>query len=133
DESSLTGESYPVEKRALKAPPETSRAADASHWLSAGTRVLTGSATVRIVFTGLETLYGDIVRSAVTRTHARTPLQLAVSRVVAVMLVAAIAFCVALAAILLVQGHSAVDALVGALTLAVAALPEEFPVVLTFF
>lgn len=55
------------------------------------------------------------------------------SRVVAVTLAAAIMFCAALGVILLVQGHSLVDALVGAATLAVAALPEEFPVVLTFF
>src|SRR5690606_13340286 len=103
------------------------------HWLSAGTRVLTGSATVRIVLTGDETLYGEIVRSAVAGTHTRTPLQVGVSRVVAGALVAAIVFCVALGVILLMQGHSVVDALVGALTLAVAALPEEFPVVLTFF
>src|SRR5690606_38558821 len=95
---------------------------DSTHWLSAGTRVLTGSATVRIIFTGKETLYGEIVDSAVARTHARTPLQVAVSRVVAVTLAAAIMFCAALGVILLVQGHALV-----------AALPEEFPVVLTFF
>lgn len=133
DESSLTGESYPVEKRPIGSPTRPLREADTVHWLSAGTRVLTGNATVRILLTGEGTLYGEIVRSAVARTHTRTPLQVGVSRVVAGALVAAIVFCAALGAILLVQGHSIVEALVGALTLAVAALPEEFPIVLTFF
>ena len=133
DESSLTGESYPAAKRAFGPPERRVREADTVHWLAAGTRVLTGNATVRVLLTGENTLYGEIVRSAVARTHTRTPLQVGVSRVVAGALVAAVVFCVALGVILRVQGHSVVESLVGALTLAVAALPEEFPVVLTFF
>ena len=54
------------------------------HWAFAGTRVLTGEARVRIVYTGGETLYGEIVRSATRGTHARTPLQSAVANLVAV-------------------------------------------------
>ena len=41
--------------------------------------------------------------------------------------------CVVLAAIRLWHGHGWIDALLSALTLAVAVLPEEFPVVYTFF
>ena len=48
-------------------------------------------------------------------------------------LVIASLLCLALAWIRLRQGHGLVDALLSAVTLAVAALPEEFPVVLTFF
>ncbi|NJK45854.1 MAG: hypothetical protein HC933_17730 [Pleurocapsa sp. SU_196_0] len=44
----------------------------------------------------------------------------------------AAALCIALAWIRLRQGHGIVDALVSAVTLAVAALPEEFPIVFTF-
>ena len=41
--------------------------------------------------------------------------------------------CAVLAAVRLWQGHGWIDALLSAVTLAVAALPEEFPVVYTFF
>src|SRR5690606_13069724 len=44
-----------------------------------------------------------------------------------------IVMCLLLAGIRLYQGHGLVDALISGVTLAVAALPEEFPVVFTFF
>ncbi len=133
DESSLTGESYPVHKRALPGGVDLRRPLDVGHWGSAGTRLLAGEARMRLVMTGSGTLYGEIVRSATLGRHAITPLQRALGRLVAVMLVAAIGLCVLLGVVRFVQGHGLVDALVSAVTLAVAALPEEFPVVLTFF
>ena len=135
DESSLTGEAYPVRKRPC--PPLPSDAGepivDGVHWGFAGTRVLTGTALQRVVFTGQETLYGAIVRSATRGTRAQTPLQRAVANLVRTLLVAAAALCVILAVVRLRQGHGLLDAMVSATTLAVAALPEEFPVVLTVF
>jgi Ca2+-transporting ATPase len=133
DESSLTGEAYPVRKLALAAAGAGQRAAETLHWVFAGTRLLTGTARCRIVHTGGETLYGEIVRSAQMGSHARTPLQIAVMRLVALMLAGALLLCVALAAIRLLQGHGWLDAFLSAATLAIAALPEEFPVVFTFF
>lgn len=135
DESALTGEAYPAHKQALVALPQdvlTAQVASDS-WLLAGTRLLTGTATLRVVFTGGETLYGEIVRSAISGAHARTPLQNAVGNLVTVLLIAAAVICVGLAWIRWQQGHGLLDAVLSALTLAVAALPEEFPVVLTFF
>jgi len=133
DESSLTGESFPVRKHPISSISSTLRSAEIAHWVFAGTRLLTGQARVRIVNTGGETLYGEIVRSALLENHSRTPLQVAVARLVATMLVAAVLMCVALATVRLMQGHGVADAFLSALTLAVAALPEEFPVVFTFF
>jgi Ca2+-transporting ATPase len=133
DESALTGEAHPVRKQPLEYWSAALRSAEATHWVFAGTRLLTGQARLRIVNTGGETLYGEIVRSALTGSHVRTPLQTAVGRLVTIMLVAAVAMCAVLAAIRLMQGHGPVDAFLSAVTLAVAALPEEFPVVFTFF
>ena len=48
----------------------------------AGTRLLTGEARVRVVYTGGETLYGEIVRSAIHGTHEVTPLQAAIGKLV---------------------------------------------------
>ncbi|MBK8160284.1 MAG: cation-transporting P-type ATPase [Rhodospirillaceae bacterium] len=133
DESSLTGEAYPVRKQALAVGGVAVRSAETLHWVFAGTRLLTGTARCRVIHTGGETLYGEIVRSALSGSHARTPLQIAVMRLVTVMLVGALLLCVALAAIRVIQGHGWLDAFLSAATLAIAALPEEFPVVFTFF
>lgn len=137
DESSLTGEAYPVRKRALDHPPGArSRAGDGVEDVQcgfAGTRVLAGSATLRVVFTGGETLYGEIVRMAVRGDKAPTPLQAAISNLVSRLLAGAAALCAILAFVRLRQGHGWLDAIVSAATLAVAALPEEFPVVFTVF
>jgi Ca2+-transporting ATPase len=133
DESALTGEAYPVRKQPIDPKPLLSGGTDELHWAFAGTRLLTGQARLRVTYTGGETLYGEIVRSALAGAHARTPLQAAIGGLVAILLIAALIVCVTLAAIRLLQGHGLVDAFLSAVTLAVAALPEEFPVVFTFF
>jgi Ca2+-transporting ATPase len=135
DESTLTGEAYPVPKRALQEPvgPGDEPLVETLHWGFAGTRLLTGQALVRVVFTGAETLYGEIVRSAVRGQRALTPLQTAIKNLVGQLVAIAAVICLILAAVRLRQGYGWLDALVSAVTLAVAALPEEFPVVFTFF
>ncbi len=135
DESALTGEAHPVRKRALAAPPADGEepAVDTLHWGFAGTRLLTGRAALRVSHTGGETLYGEIVRSAIGGAGGATPLQAALARLLWILVAAAAGVCFALAVVRLHQGFGWVDALVSALTLAVAALPEEFPIVFTFF
>jgi Ca2+-transporting ATPase len=138
DESALTGEAYPVPKRPLDGPDLAADDrdevfVDGESWAFAGTRLLTNTARVRVVFTGADTLYGEIVRSATRGSHARTPLQRAIDRLVSLLVVAAAMVCVIVAAVRLRQGFGWLDALVSAATLATAALPEEFPVVLTVF
>ena len=135
DESTLTGEAYPVRKHPLAAAPRggTEPPIDATHWGLAGTRLLTGRAHLRVAFTGEETMYGEIVRSGAHGAGGRTPLQAAIAKLVAVLIVAAIGLCLVLAIVRLRQGHGWLDALLSAVTLAIAALPEEFPLVLTVF
>jgi Ca2+-transporting ATPase len=135
DESTLTGEAYPVVKRPLAGAPAggAEPLVPGEHWGFAGTRLLTGRASLRVVFTGGETLYGEIVRSAASGAHARTPLQRAIQRLVSALVAAATAMCLLLAVVRLGQGYGWLDALVSAVTLASAALPEEFPLVFTFF
>ncbi len=154
DESALTGEAYPVGKRPFVAGsasparsvgglPEVQGSSvrrdngevfvEHEHWGFAGTRLLTGTASLRVAFTGGETVYGEIVRSAVSGSHAPTPLQGAIRNLVTVLIAVASVICLIMAATRLIQGHGWVDALISAVTLATAALPEEFPVVFTFF
>jgi len=135
DESALSGEAMPVRKAVFDGHLRGGEQipVDFIHWVTAGTRLLTGEATVRVVYTGAETLYGQIVRSAQASRHERTPLQLAISELVTVLIVVAAVLCIALAGIRYYQGYGVLDAFLSAVTLAVAALPEEFPVVFTFF
>lgn len=133
DESTLTGESLPVRKEAVGSEPVSGTLVQEIHWGTAGTRLLTGVARMRIVFTGGETRYGEIARTAAEGGHAGTPLQQAIAGLVTVLLGAALLICLGLGAVRLWQGYGWLDALLSAVTLAVAALPEEFPVVYTFF
>lgn len=134
DESTLTGESLPVHKKAIAgAPWRPSQRIDETHWGSAGTRLLTGTARLRVVYTGARTRYGEIARAASDGRRANTPLQRAIARLVATLLVVALGLCLVLAGARVLQGHGWIDAALSAVTLAVAAIPEEFPVVYTFF
>lgn len=135
DESALTGEAYPVRKAAteLVSGGIGDLAPEDRHWGFAGTRLLAGRVLLRVIFTGAGTLYGEIVQTVLEGKQERTPLQKAVDRLVKNLLIIALAFCVLLAMVRLYQGHGWIDAIISAVTLAVAALPEEFPVVLTLF
>lgn len=133
DESSLTGEAFPARKQAIPDGGHFPSRVDPAQWGFAGTRLLVGQARMLVLFTGQETTYGEIVHTAVIGGHGTTPLQKAVGRTVTVLLAAAVVLCVVLAITRLFQGHGLLDALLSALVLAVAALPEEFPIVLTFF
>jgi Ca2+-transporting ATPase len=131
DESALTGEAFPVHKAPLRAITEP--AVDASHWGFAGTRLLAGDAKLCVVATGAETLYGEIVRTALAGKRQRTRLQQAIDRLVLMLVFAAAILCIVLGVVRMQQGYGLADALLSAVTLAVAAIPEEFPVVFTFF
>ena len=134
DESALTGEAMPVRKHPFQGElGEAETSVDNEYWGAAGTRLLTGEARLRVVFTGADTLYGEIVRSAREGKHERTPLQTAIGALVTGLIVIAVLICVALAATRYYQGFGLLDAFLSAVTLAVAALPEEFPVAFTFF
>jgi Ca2+-transporting ATPase len=134
DESLLTGEAYAVAKRPLATLGAGDEPlVDGAHWAFAGTRLLTGPARLRVVFTGGDTLYGEIVRSATAGAQPPTALQRGIARLVRRLVVAATVVCAAVGAARLWQGHGWLDAVVSAVTLAAAAIPEEFPVVFAFF
>lgn len=135
DESTLTGEALPIRKEALKHfPTEAEKVTvDSLNWGMAGTRLLTGEVRLRIVFTGADTLYGEIARLSQSSLSETTPLQKEIARLVRVLLVAALVMCMVLAVVRYMQGYGIVDAVLSALTLAIAAIPEEFPVVFSFF
>lgn len=138
DESALTGESLPIVKKTaainpflLSAKPQVNVTAENLGY--AGTRVLTGHGFLRVLFTGVQTSYGEIVQSVARMPHEPTPLQKSIRQLVQVLIFAAFAFCFFLAGVRIYQGHGWFDALISAATLGVAAMPEEFPLAFTFF
>lgn len=138
DESVLTGEAFPILKRPFNEDPfvladQGEKAIPPEVFGSAGTRVLTGQGHLRILATGLQTTYGEIVQSVAHDSQERTPLQKSISHLVQRLIYGAVLFCLLLAGVRILQGHGWVDAVLSAATLAIAAIPEEFPVVFTFF
>jgi len=112
DESTLTGEAYPVASgpRRRCSARAASRSSSTSTGASPVRGCCTGRASLRVVFTGGETLYGEIVRSAVSGGHPRTPLQSAIQSLVSVLVAAAAVMCLIMAWARLRQGYGWVDA-----------------------
>ncbi|MFA7612792.1 MAG: cation-transporting P-type ATPase [Candidatus Caldatribacteriota bacterium] len=136
DESVLTGEAFPVNKSELYLASHFQKDElfiDSGSLGFAGTRVIRGTGYLRVLFTGKDTSYGEIVQSVAKIQHERTPLQSEILELTRFLIYIALAFCLALAAIRFYQGHGWLDALLSAAVLAVAAIPEEFPVVFSFF
>lgn len=138
DESILTGEAFSVLKlscvKFLDFVKQKENILIEQECLGfAGTRVLTGSGYLRVLSTGRETYYGEIIQSVANLPQERTPLQKSISRLVRILIFSAGVFCILLAVVRVYQGYGWLDAILSAATLAVAAIPEEFPVVFTFF
>jgi Ca2+-transporting ATPase len=120
DESHLTGESEPLQRGA----------GDPVH---AGSRVIAGRALATVTATGPETAYAAIAALVAGAVAGKTPLQHRVGRLVRRLGIAAVALAVLLFALLAVAGGSIAAAALSAISLAMAAIPEEFPLVLTIF
>lgn len=136
DESVLTGEAFPVNKSSIEVDSFLDKdelLVESSFLGFAGTRVLRGTGHLRLLLTGKNTSYGEIVQSVAKINHEKTPLQLAILQLTRALVYVALVFCLALAAIRYYQGHGWLDALLSAAILAVAAIPEEFPIVFSFY
>ncbi len=131
DESLLTGESAPVLKQA--ATDETDATPPDGELAFSGTLVISGSAHGRVVATGSRSALGRIGASLAHIASERTPTQQECDRTVRRVAVAGMALA---AALTLAHGLARGDWLHGVLaglTMAMALLPEELPVVLTIF
>lgn len=141
DESSLTGEAEGVWKVVAKEAAEAIEAAE--YWRKdycyAGTLVTQGTASVLVDKIGAATEYGKIGRNVASAPEERTPLQKQTGNLVKV--------CAGIAAVLFalvgvftyfnIPDHSfgprIIESILSGITLAMAMIPEEFPVILTVF
>ncbi len=124
DESSLTGESHPVRKSPLT---------DEDAELLAGTTVLAGRGRAVVEKTGARTRYGKIGTLVATITPPPTPIQALIRRLVGQLSIVALGSCIAVVALELARGARIEVALIAGVSLAMAAIPEEFPMVFTLY
>ncbi|MFA6985830.1 MAG: HAD-IC family P-type ATPase, partial [Arenimonas sp.] len=99
----------------------------------ASTLVVSGRASAEVVATGSATEVGKIGAALHAIQPERTPLQLEIRRVVALFTLLAIASWSIMTGLYFVTRGNWLDALLAGITLAMANIPEEFPVVLTVF
>jgi Ca2+-transporting ATPase len=131
DESALTGESVAVEKapEALSDPELT--LAERRNRLWKGTLVTRGRGRGVVTATGMDTEIGRIAGLLGGAESVRTPLQKRLARFGRTLALAVLAICAVIFAAGLLQGVEPLLMLLTAISLAVAAIPEALPAVVT--
>lgn len=131
DESALTGESVPVEKRAIALSGEMVPLAERVNMVFQGTLITGGSGIAVVVATGQATEIGKI-QSLVGETVALdTPLQRQLDEVSRQLVVLCGGVCAAIFGVGALRGYGLLELLKTSISLAVAAVPEGLPTVAT--
>jgi P-type Ca2+ transporter type 2C len=130
-EASLTGESTPVTKSAAILDVEDTVLADRSNMLFMGTSVVSGKARALITGTGMNTELGKIADMIQEIEDTTTPLQVKLKEfgkiiIIVVFLLVGLIFMIGF-----LRGEKILDLFLSAVSLAVAAIPEGLPAVVT--
>lgn len=134
DESLLTGESVPVRKAPWDGGSEPGRpGGDDLPSVYSGTLVVKGQGVARVLSTGLRTELGKIGKALRTIADEQTPLQKETGRLVQNLAAAGLSLCALVVVLYWITRGALLEGLLAGITLAMAMLPEEFPVVLTIF
>ncbi len=134
DESLLTGESVPVRKTAsVKAKATVRPGGDDLPFVYSGTLVVQGRALAVVEEIGSRTEIGKIGRALQSVDLERTRLQLETARWVRILAIAGGVLCVVVVLLHGLTRGSWLNGILSGLTLAMAILPNELPVVLTIF
>jgi Ca2+-transporting ATPase len=134
DESLLTGESVPVRKVAWDGVQELSRpGGEDLPFVYSGTLVVQGQGIAQVRGTGLHTEMGKIGKALQTVEVEGTRLQREVGRLVRRVAVLGLSLCALIVVLYGLVRGGWLEGFLAGITLAMALLPEEFPVVLTIF
>jgi Ca2+-transporting ATPase len=132
DESLLTGESVPVRKIPLLEGVQPGQpGGDNQPFVYSGTLVVQGLAEVRA--TGSKTEMGKIGAVLQTVERSETRLKGEISRIVRTIAIIGLFLCIIIVVVYGLTRFNWVEGFLAGITLAMAILPEEFPVVLTIF
>lgn len=131
DESALTGESVAVEKSAAAEAPEDAPLGDRANMAYAGTVVASGRGAGAVAATGMDTELGRVARLLERTERVATPLQKKLADFGRRLAVVALSVCAAVFAAGLLRGEPPLAVLLTAVSLAVAAVPEALPAVVT--
>ncbi|MCG6932294.1 MAG: cation-translocating P-type ATPase [Gallionella sp.] len=134
DESMLTGESVPVRKRPGSADSTVLLpGGDDQPFVYAGTILVQGSGIALVTATGKSSAIGQIGKSLDDTRSGISPLRIQTAGLVRRLAISAGALCMLLVLVYgITRGHW-LDALLAGISLAMASLPEEFPVILSVF
>ncbi len=130
DESALTGESVPIDKRTDPLPPET-LLADRRNLAYAGALVTAGHGEAVVFATGDRTETGNIARLISSADELSTPLTKKIAHFSRVILWVILGLAAAAFSIGVARGEHAADMFMAAVALAVGAIPEGLPAVVT--
>jgi len=123
DESALTGESHAADKNTDPAPADVTLG-DRTGMAFSATLVAAGRGSGVVVATGLRTQVGGIAELIASGPDVVTPMQLRLAALGRTLGIAVLVVCAGLFALGLAQGRDALETLMLAVSLAVAAIPE---------
>jgi len=130
NEASLTGESHSIEKHTAPIPEDDLVPGDQLNMVFKGTIVSNGSAKAVVTATGMQTELGKIAEMLEVPDQ-KTPLQKRMARFSKQLAVVVVLICGVVFALGMAQGQPAFTMFLTALSLAVAALPEALPALIT--
>ena len=131
EESALTGESLPVQKSTETLVSEHLGIGDMENMAYMGTMVTRGSGIGIVVGTGMKTAMGqiaDLLQSAETMV---TPLQRRLEQLGKILIVTALLLTALVVVVGILQGHDLYTMFLAGVSLAVAAIPEGLPAIVT--
>ncbi len=134
DESLLTGESVPVRKRVSAQKQEIGPpGGEDLPFVYSGTLVVKGQGVATVLSIGIRTEMGKIGRALQTLEPEETRLQRETGRIVRNLAFLGLFLCTLVVIVYGITRASWLDGFLAGISLAMALLPEEFPVVLTIF
>lgn len=131
DESPLTGESIPVPKGKEKIASSTLELGDRKNMLFAGTTITRGRGRGVVVATGMQTELGKIAGMLAKSEAGPTPLQQRLDHLGKILVFICLGVCVAVGLVGLARGEDSRLMFLSAVSLAVAAIPEGLPAIVT--
>ncbi|MDD4822761.1 MAG: cation-translocating P-type ATPase [Bacteroidales bacterium] len=134
DESLLTGESVPVRKIESDGTEKNAVAGgDDTPFVFSGTMVIQGNGVAQVTKTGAETEIGKIGKALGDTKEEDTHLKIELNSLVKKLTFIGAFLCLMIVVVYFLTRGSLLNGFLAGLTLAMAVIPEEFPVILTVF